>query len=320
VSDFLNSLKADLLDRRMLPLLIALSLAMAGAVAYAVLGGGSTPAQSLAANPPAAGAVGIAVNQAPTNPAKATAETVVGTAQQRGGFAHNPFTPLPTPAVKAAAAPATSKTSSSSTSTSSTKSTSPTSESTTPVKPSPPAKPMTLYHVEVLFGVVPTGAPALSTQLTAHENLKLLTPLPSKKQAVAVFRGVTAGGKSATFTLVGEVIIRGNATCLPSTTQCEVIDLKPGQYEQLEVLQANGQAITYELHLVTIAPTKASTASVRSLLGNRSKAGFELLRHAGLLSLPGMRYSATAGVLVFDRPRASGARAHVALQRPRSGR
>jgi hypothetical protein len=318
VSDFLNSLKADLLDRRMLPLLLALSLALAGAVAYAVLGRGSTAAQPLPVSPPAASVAGIAVNQAPAaNPAKAVAETVVGTAQQRAGFAHNPFTPLPSPKAAATATPKTS----SSTSSSSTKSTSkPSSESTTPVTPTQPSKPTTVYHLAAKFGVVPAGTPPASAQLTSYTDLKLLTPLPSKKQAVVVYRGVVAGGKIATFTIVGEVIIHGAATCHPSTSQCEAIDLKAGQSEQLEVLPANGQAIVYELRVVSIKSSTASAASVKSPPSSQSKAGYELLRREGLLSLPGMRYSRTPGVLVFVPPRASGARAHVALQRPRSGR
>ena len=58
----------------------------------------------------------------------------------------------------------------------------------------------------VEFGQLPVTD---TTPLTPYENLKLLTPLPSSTQALIVFRGVTAGGKSATFTLVGEAILHG---------------------------------------------------------------------------------------------------------------
>jgi hypothetical protein len=148
--------------------------------------------------------------------------------------------------------------------------------------------------------------------LTPYANLKLLTPLPSAKQPLAIFRGVTAGGSSAAFTLVGEVIIHGNATCLPSTTQCALILLKVGQAEQLEYLQPDGQPVTYELRVASIAETKASAASLRR--ASASKAGRALLGPAGLRALGGLRFSQSAGVLVFPRRRARAARARVAVQ------
>ncbi len=151
----------------------------------------------------------------------------------------------------------------------------------------------------VLFGVLPAGATPQTAQLTPYENLKLLAPLPSAAQPLIVFRGVTVGGKSATFTLVGEAILHGNAACLPSASQCEAIDLQAGQSEQLEYLSATGQPLLYELRIVSIVSSKASSAAVKSLLQGESKAGRELLRHAGLVTVPGLRYSARAGVLVF---------------------
>ena len=42
-----------------------------------------------------------------------------------------------------------------------------------------------------------------------------------------MFRGVTAKGRSATFTVVGEAILTGAGTCLPSPLQCAAVDLKP---------------------------------------------------------------------------------------------
>ena len=51
----------------------------------------------------------------------------------------------------------------------------------------------------------------------------------------------------------------------------------------------------------------------------QSKAGLRLLRAAGLSALPGLRYSAAKGVLVFAGHQAFVARAHVAaLRAPRS--
>jgi hypothetical protein len=173
--------------------------------------------------------------------------------------------------------------------------------------------------VTVELGQVPNGATPGSTPLTAYKDLKLQAPLPSATQTLVVFRGVTAKGKSATFTLVGEApILTGVGACLPSAAQCEALDLKPDESEQLSYLQANGETVTWELRVVSIAPVNASASSAKASAASAShagpwlvsKAGRELLRRAGLMALPFLHYSSTPGVLVFASPRAKHAHAH----------
>jgi hypothetical protein len=324
MTEFLDSLKADLLDRRMRPLLALVVVAFLGALGYAVLGGGSSssaPTASTAPAPLSVGAPGIAISQTPSSTNQAVAETTSGSAQQRQGPSRDPFAPIPGTASKSASttsAASTSATKSSATTTSpSPSSTSPktsteTAPSATP-KPSAPAKPETVYHVAVQFGVIPVGLTAASAQLTPYENLKRQAPLPSAKLPLVVFRGVTAGGKSATFTLVGEAILHGVAKCLPSASQCQAIELKTGQSEELEYLPPTGAAVTYELELASITSTKATASVARTAFRRESKAGRELLRRIGLVALPGLRYSPAKGVLLSARRSAFTARAHVAL-------
>ncbi|MFI4985346.1 MAG: hypothetical protein ACHP93_00965 [Solirubrobacterales bacterium] len=334
MTEFLGSLKADLLDRRMRPLLALVGVALLAALGYAALGGGSSstsPTATTSAPPISAGASGIAISQAPSSSNQAIAETTSGSAQQHGGSSRNPFTPLPGAASKSASTAAASSTSAaagsktsgsgssatgSSESGSSSKSSTETSPAATP-KPPAPAKPETVYHVAVLFGIVPAGTPPASAQLTPYLNLKRQAPLPSSKQPLVVFRGVTSGGKSATFTLVGEAILRGAAKCLPSASQCQAIELKTGQSEEFEYLPPTGAAVTYELQLSSITSTKATASAARRAFRGESKAGRELLRRIGLVALPGLRYSQAKGVLVLVRHRAFGARAHTALARKR---
>jgi hypothetical protein len=152
-------------------------------------------------------------------------------------------------------------------------------------------------------------------QLTPYENLRRLEPLPSSKQPLLVFRGVTAGGASATFTLIGEAILHGGATCLPSPSQCQDIELKPRQTEELEYLPPDGQPVTYRLQLVSIASSKASGAKAARVFHSQSRAGRELLRRAGLIVLPGLKYSFQRGVLVAPAHAASSARARAAARR-----
>jgi hypothetical protein len=315
MTDFLSSVKADLLDRRLLPLVVLVAVGLVAAVAYVVIGGGSSAAPTTTvASAPATASAGVAISQ--TSPEKAVAETTSGASTQRGGAVHNPFNPLPEPKAKTTSKAASStSTSSSSTKSSSSSSSSGGSAPATPAKPSKPSKPATLYHVAVLFGVLPAGATAQTVQLTPYENLQLLAPLPSAKQPLIVFRGVTAGGKTAIFTLVSEAILHGNATCRPNASQCEAIDLQPGQSEDLEYISTTGQPVTYELRIVSIVSGEATSAAVKSMLRNESKAGRELLSHAGLDAVPGLRYSARAGVLVFAGHPLFGTHAHAAARR-----
>jgi hypothetical protein len=334
MTEFLNSLKADLLDRRMLPLVALVCVALAGAVAYASLGGGSsssTPAPAaVPSGPVLIGGAGISVSQPQTSTSQAVAETTDGTSSQRHGIAHDPFAALPG-AVKTTAPTASTATAGSSSSKSTTESSSSSksgsgsssgsgstpSTPATPAKPTTPAKPKPAYNVAILFGVVPAGT-TISTAagLQPYASLKLQTPLPAKAPVV-IYRGVTTGGKSAAFTIYGEVILRGNGVCMPNTVQCSLIDLKPGQSEQLEYLDPSGTAIVYELRIVSIAAITASTAGVKNALRGESKAGRELLRRAGLDALPGMHYSTQAGVIALDGHHgfaaSTRARAHIAV-------
>jgi hypothetical protein len=293
MNEFLSSVKADLLDRRLLPIVALVVLALVGAIAYAVFGGGSSAATPTAAvtSAPATLPAGLAVTQ--STPETAVAETTGGLTEQRHGTARNPFTPLPEP--KAKTETVSSSTSSSSTTSGSSSSSESSSQGsggsspTEPSKSSKPAKPKTVYHVSVLFGELPAGVTPAQAQLTPFEALKLLTPLPSPQQPLLVFRGVTVGGKSATFTISGEEILHGEGKCLPSASQCEAIDLKAGQTEQLEYISPAGQTLVDELRIVSIVSDKATSAAFARMLRGESKAGRKLLEHAGLISIPGLR-------------------------------
>jgi len=323
MTDFLKTLKADLLDRRLLPFVVIASLALVAAIGYVVTGGSSStpPAPTSASVSPVVPSGGIAVTGAVAE--KAVAETTDGTAEQRSGKARNPFTAIAGTSTETAGKTTPTATSTSGGSSSSSSSATTTTESPAPgkteeSKPKPaPKKKTTVYHVALEFGLFPAGSTHETVVLTPYENLKLQTPLPSAKQPLIVFRGVTGGGKSATFSIIGEAILHGPGSCLPSATQCQAVDLKPGQSEQLEFLPATGtETVVYELRVVSIVAAKASAASVGAAWST-SKAGREILRRAGLSEVPVLRYSGQPGVLVFPLPRASSARAHVALEHHR---
>jgi hypothetical protein len=324
MNDFLDTLKSDLLDRRLLPALGLLAVVLIAAVAYAVLGGGSTASAPNAASTPVvpvAKVPGIAVSEVKTADVTAGAETTSGSPQQTGGASRNPFAPMPGVKKAQAAAAAASTSASSSGSSATTESSSSSTGGATPApseetkKPSTSTKPkdkQTVFRVDVLFGTATAATPPQSAALTPFNELKLQQPLPSDSQPLVVFRGVLAGGKSATFTLVGEAILRGPAKCLPSASQCQAIDLQPGQTEELEYLPPGAAAITYELNVVSISSSKAKLSSAHSAFGGESKTGLELLRKSGLQGLSGLRYSTAKGILVFAGKHAFAARAHIA--------
>ncbi len=318
MTEFLKSLKADLLDRRLLPVVALVGVALLAAIGYAVAGGGSsaTPTPASASVAPVTPTSGIAVTGAVAE--KAVAETTDGTAEQRQGKARNPFTPIAKEAKTTTAASTSTSSSSSTSAGSSTKTTETPAATTTPEESSPKPskkskKSTTVYHVAVEFGLFPAGSTPETVVLTPYENLKLQTPLPSAKEPLIIFRGVTSHGKSATFSIIGEAILHGPGSCLPSPTQCQALDLQPGMSEHLEFLPANGgETIVYELRVVSIAAAKASTASAARAWA-ASRAGREILRRDGLSEVPVLRYSSQPGVLVFPLRSAFTARAHVAL-------
>jgi hypothetical protein len=332
MSEFLSSVKDDLLDVRLRLAVLLLAAGLIGAVAYAALGGGgSSPTAAATTGPVSTADVGIAISQAPTNTVEPVTETTNGTVHQRGGPLRDPFALLPAATAasatsKAAATPASpSASSGSSTSTSP----SPSATTTPPATPKPttPAKPKvtTRYVATAQFGVLPApsieGAPAAPAQLKTYSDMKLDEPLPDKSKAQLVFAGAVKHTRlEAVFTLTGESILHGNATCLPSATQCQAIRLQVGQSETLESIEPDGSPVTYELRMVSIERiTKTVTAASAAragaaLLANRSQAGREVLQNRSVPALPGLAYSPQQGLLVDVPQPAPAARAHVATQ------
>ncbi|HEY7829653.1 MAG TPA: hypothetical protein VIC06_03710 [Solirubrobacteraceae bacterium] len=307
-----GSLKTDLLGRRLLPLVVALGVILVGAVAYAVLGGSggsgsSTTVVSLGASlprvPPSL------ASPAPGNPNQAVSETTSGVHYQRVGTAHDPFNKLPEPKAKTATKPTTpssSSSSSSGTSKSGLGGGSASSGGTTPSSPSNP-KPeapkkkvlQRTFQVTLLYGLAPPLGQ--NPQLTTYEDLKRLTPLPDKEHALLVYSGVSSSGQGALFTLLHEAIVKGGGICLPSATQCEMIDMPVGKTEELQYIGSEGQPVIYLLQVVSIVKHETT---VTPLAARVSKAGKKLLRAANLAATAHLRYLPGRDVVVFIRPHA----------------
>jgi hypothetical protein len=306
---FLRNIGTDLVEKRLWPLVALLGAALLAVLAYLALGGGGGGSAAVPA-PVAANAVpatGVAVTAALANPNAAVSETTTGAPYQRQAGAHDPFVPLggAPPATPTSVSPSTAGTATggsavtsanrvgtsggSSAATPAPATSAPTTltpPSTTPASPGTPtpAPSAKTHPVDVRFGTVPTtvGADGTTQQgtpvLVDHANLARLSPLPKAKSPIVVFMGVRPDGRTATFALMHEAILRGDATCRPSALKCQLIDLKAGQKEQLDYVTPSLSVVHYELDLVSVGAGKVGQAAAARFYHRESAAGRKLLQ------------------------------------------
>jgi hypothetical protein len=277
--EFLQSLRSDLSSRRLLPLVALAAVALIAAVAYAVTGGSGSSTPAPLASLPSISVTGSApalpVTVAPANPNEAVSETPSGLRYQSQDPTRDPFIPLPSPlAAKTAESPSSSSSASSGSSTGSSSGGSSSGSGGSTSKgsgggqeapapaPKKTSKPKFSYVVSVLFGPAST-TPGQPATLAPYEDIKPGAPLPSKQNPRISFERVTNNGAGAVFKLVSPPILHGTGICLPSTSECQTIDLEPGHSEELEYIEANGLLVVYELKVVSIV--KGSGASAASL-------------------------------------------------------
>jgi hypothetical protein len=278
MNEMLQSIKSDLLSRRLLPALVVLSVVFVAAVAYTVAGGSGagspSPSPSLSGSV-ASGSRALTVVVASANPNQAVSETPSGANYQNKSPVRNPFVPLPS-APTAQTTGSTGKAGGASSSGSSAPSggsssggsgssggSAPTPKPTPqPSKKSSKPAPQAAYTVTVLFGLAP-ATPLDAPKLTSYANLEVQAPLPSKQDVRVVFERVSASGTSAIFKLVQPPILHGQGQCFPNTSECEAVDLAVGQTEELEYVEASGQVAVYQLKVVSIAKNSASASTAR---------------------------------------------------------
>ncbi len=284
MSGLIDAVKADLLDRRMRIVVIAVLVALVGAIGYAVTSGGGESTSPTASTGPGATGSGQApplAQQSASNPKGASAETTYGTTYQHAPHIGDPFITLPstekkttTSSTSSASAAAASGGSGSSTASSPKSSSSTSSESSsshsssgssggsgssTP-KPAPPKKPKnpaSPYRVTVELGPAPANTTE-PPQMTTYKEVKVGRSLPSSSHPLVTLKGAalaSSGAKesgTATFALVSSPIVTGPGICLPTETQCESVRLTTGQLEELQFTEANGQTVTYLMKVTQV--------------------------------------------------------------------
>jgi hypothetical protein len=260
LTEFLDAVRADLFDRRMVPVPLVIAVLLLGSIGYVVLGGGETAATPVASITPAAtpaaptGTTGIAVSQVSAGSTGAVSEVTSGESLQHTGPTRDPLAAPPSkaPTKSASGASAVSGSSAPSSTPGSGAATTPaTPPATAPSATTPKTK--AAHNVNVLFGIVPAGTTTLATDLTPYANLHTVTPFPSSAENLIELVAVSASSHSARFRFIEPMIPTGVAKCIPSPTQCEAIDLKAGSYEQLEYAPpSGGPTVLYQLELASI--------------------------------------------------------------------
>jgi hypothetical protein len=96
-----------------------------------------------------------------------------------------------------------------------------------------PNQPPTLFTFRIDISVGPMG------KVERRNDVSRLEPLPSKREPVAVFLGVSENGKRASFLLSADVVkTEGDGVCLRAEDgPCEVLTMKPGDNRYFTVGQ-----------------------------------------------------------------------------------
>jgi hypothetical protein len=158
------------------------------------------------------------------------------------------------------------------------------------------------YRVDVTYG--------RQGDLNPHGDLARLDPLSALKAPLVLFLGVKDDGKSAVFTVLADAAVSGDGVCRPSPKDCQVVGLKPGDAELFDVA-SGGRALRYELQVDKVARRTVSSAQASLTARHReSSAGRSLLRKAISASknsyVTKYRYAAGKGVVTKVMPRSAG--------------
>lgn len=141
---------------------------------------------------------------------------------------------------------------------------------TTPTKPTTgnsgkrapaPSRNWDIYAVDLQIG--PLGSPM------THEDIARLTPLPNERAPQAMYMGVTDHGRRAVFALGAGVEVRAagkghaaRAACVPSRVDCALVVIPAGGRVELLYVSSTGRQRMLALHVRRITTRLTRSASV----------------------------------------------------------
>lgn len=312
---FLRSLAADLRERQVLPAVLLLGIL---ALAIPIFAGIALSKSS--APPPIPTAP---VNAAPPNglPAPSQETLLAETPPTQKwrvykGTEPNPFRPTAT---------ATSTTAASSTTTASTTPTPATTTpatktpaSTTPATTTPKTKTVTTKSTTSAPSSLASdeayainGSASYGSEQDTLDNIQRLTPLPANIAAEVVYLGVVKGGKRAAFLLTDAVAAKltssGSVKCVPSPSNCEVIELTSGERLTLAPSAAGTGISTFTFKLNSIHAEKfGKPAQASAARQSASATGSQFIAQSTSIGLASFFYSANLGALLYATPATAG--------------
>ena len=129
-------------------------------------------------------------------------------------------------------------------------------------------------------------------------NPTRLSPLPSAADPEVVYLGVMRGGKRAAFLVPRTAVGSGDGICRPSPSQCQVVELRVGDSEFLDIHSPTAGLIQYELDLTHISSHRTASRAVAAKAHRReSAAGRELLKKASSTALAQLNFSPQSGAV-----------------------
>jgi hypothetical protein len=277
VPPFLVDLYWDLRDRRLLPLVALVIVAIAAAPI--LLGGGSketssVPAEVAAVPGEALGSQASSLTVVEANPGLREYSKRLAHRKPTDPFHQHYTSPPPAPGGGSELGPETaSSTSSSSTSSSISSETTSTTTSTSAPEPAPSSSPsskesggggatpghLTLFAFAIDVKVTRidggTGSSQSKSKSSIRHGVMPTTPLPGEKAPVITYMGVGQGAKKALLMVSNNVhSIYGDAQCLSGTDTCQLLEVEPGLPETF-VYGAND--VRYKINVLKVDPVVA---------------------------------------------------------------
>jgi hypothetical protein len=297
---FLRNLLADLVDKRLWPLAVALLGALV-AVPFLLGGGGDGSDADVAAIP--------ATQGAPANATQVRVSEETGlTTIAPTGAKHNPFRQpkvkqAQTTPEQAPAEPTTPATGGGSTGGATPGDSAP-SGTTTPA-PDTSTGTKKPENTKVLRVDLRFGEPG-KTRQKAYDDIARLSALPSADEPIVIFLGVKKDRKTAVFLISSDATATGAGTCKPTAANCQTIEMKEGDSTFLDIDLGQGVR-QFQLDVKSIEETDAKDAKKAATARARmSAAGQDFLRssiESGEVSLDGLDFSEKTGTLT-STPRA----------------
>jgi hypothetical protein len=312
---FLRSLAADLGDKRLWPIVIVLGV-IALAVPIGVAVTTSSPAPKSIAVTPAVPSQ-PAGTPAPGQALQAIAGPGIPKSIHYTGVERDPFRT----AVGAVSTAANAATAAASTSATAVKvATTPTTSSAGgSSSPTPAASKRTTTTTSPVQTVAPTTAVSVPTvpNLTSSEsyvvdvavkdatgthsykNIERLSLLPSNGLPALIFLGVLKGGQKAVFLNTGHTVASGSSTCVPSRSDCQLVEMRPGFGLHIKLTDPSLGGQTFDVSVRAIGVERhSSTATARKARKLEYVPGRQLLRLVNASALPSFQYSSGHGYVV----------------------